>query len=320
MVPIWIDYRLSEAGQRASLKAGGNGDVFQTIAVKHGEPEYAEAAGLAQSGSCKGKDGNYYTHWYIDMRGNGGFFKPPGSYDHYDLKCLGYDEPPTVRKLLDDYADLCIQHDMAKGAAQVKEESRKQAEIDAILAAGEEGRLYCAYNEWRVLSERCDDPRVKQLIDAATATANSRNVKRRAEEEERTRKVAAEKSEKGAKEESERRLWVAAYGSDRLKRMVEEEIECQRTYLDERLLLERPGWRWVLEVDGEAEEPRNPPESAFTILDAARAIDPEAVLQRWVVKHKHDENCCAQDECDKYDSTAYVAVGEFLGRGVIYGV
>src|SRR5690606_11865067 len=101
-------------------------------------------------------------------------------------------------------------------------------------------------------------------------------------------------------ERSERQTWIEKHGSSRLKRLAKEGIECLAVYRDERLAVERPGWRWANEVPGNASDPRNPPEEALDLLDLARQTAPDAELQYSTVRHSHDENCYG-DDCPEFD-------------------
>lgn len=101
--------------------------------------------------------------------------------------------------------------------------------------------------------------------------------------------------------------------------MLEEGIEHSAVYMDERLAFERPGWKYLCDVPGCIKEPRNPNEQAFEKLDAARASDPDAKLAWYYENHVHNE-CDPYEDCPKYDKTCYVAVSEFLGSYVVFGL
>jgi hypothetical protein len=128
------------------------------------------------------------------------------------------------------------------------------------------------------------------------------------------RKAAAEKENA---EEAELAAWVEAHGSERLKRCLKEELECMAAYMDERLALERPKWRWSAKVEGDYEEPRNPPLEAFEVLDEARKTEPGAELVYWTVERDNDDD--DDEDREKYEWAGYVAVGTFLGREIVYG-
>ncbi len=126
-------------------------------------------------------------------------------------------------------------------------------------------------------------------------------------------KAEAEKAAKAALARADMEAWIAAHGSERLRRCVAEGIECAAAYRDERLALERPGWEW--DTDGEDLEPRNPPEAAFAVLDEARETAPEARLSHLVIADETDDDGDVVSEGWR----GYVALAGFLGRGIRYG-
>lgn len=141
-----------------------------------------------------------------------------------------------------------------------------------------------------------------------------RNEKRKREKEEQNRR-------KQEHYEAERADWIREHGSRRLRRMLEEGIECDAVYRDERLGHELgEGWGWIKHVRGEGDEPRNVLEDAFTTLDEARSSRPDARLNYWTVEPETEsEQEEAYYEDSKYVWTGCVAVARFLGSSVIYG-
>lgn len=110
------------------------------------------------------------------------------------------------------------------------------------------------------------------------------------------------------RERHEYREWIEHHGSDRLKRCVAEGIDCAACYRDERLAKERPGWRWTAKIDGEYNDPRNPSEEAFALLDQARATlpeDAESQLVYWTG--------------EKTDYRGYAVISEYLDREIVFG-
>lgn len=108
---------------------------------------------------------------------------------------------------------------------------------------------------------------------------------------------------------AERRQWIEAHGSDRLRRLAEEEIEHDAVYRDERLLHERHYWHWTKQLAGHWEDARNPPVEALKLLDNARAQLPEeerlaAQLVYWI----DDDN----------NSRRYVVLHHYMGREIVY--
>jgi hypothetical protein len=87
-----------------------------------------------------------------------------------------------------------------------------------------------------------------------------------------------------------RNTWIAEHGSPELRAAVQEvergnEISSdaiEDTYRDERLAVERPGWRWEYSVlENLAECQTIPAADDWATLAAAREIDPDAALWEW---------------------------------------
>lgn len=114
--------------------------------------------------------------------------------------------------------------------------------------------------------------------------------------------------------------WIKEHGSARLQLCAAEEIEHDAIYRDERLALERPGWRWERDVAGEEHEPRNPPLEALELLTEARETDPDCCLMWWTVERDDGfEDCDGEDDNELYSWTGYVVRGELLDRDIILG-
>ena len=85
--------------------------------------------------------------------------------------------------------------------------------------------------------------------------------------------------------------WISQYGSERLKRCVDEGIKHNGIYISERMARDYPGWVLYSDHTGTTIEPINPTPEAFALLDEARLHCPNAKLQ-WV----KGLNCfCAED-------------------------
>ncbi|MFB3910405.1 MAG: hypothetical protein ACE15D_18605 [Candidatus Eisenbacteria bacterium] len=120
-------------------------------------------------------------------------------------------------------------------------------------------------------------------------------------------------------EQAERVRWAREHGSARLRGLLEEGIECGAVYRDERLALERPGWRWERDVYGTGNDPRNAPVEALDLLREARASLPEeerasAVLRYWVIEEGHDRD---GERIDGW--RGYAVIAPYLGTEIVYG-
>ncbi len=183
--------------------------------------------------------------------------------------------------------------------------------------------------EWKAVNEA----RCKQRDEETT-----KRQQKEYEEREVWRAIAAKNDDLQREKEREERqkktkhveelysdalAWMPEHGSERLRRMVEENIEFWTTYLDERLAVERPGWQYVCDLDAETNsysEPRNPPLEAFALLDEARKADAEAELVYWKVANPDYASSDYYEEEDRYKWTGYAVVGVFLDEKVVYGL
>jgi hypothetical protein len=127
-------------------------------------------------------------------------------------------------------------------------------------------------------------------------------------------------AQRAAEEEAaaERAQWIERHGSSRLKRLVAEKIEHEAVYRDERLAIDRPGWEWE-PVPMRLSEPRNPPEAALDLLDAARKTDPAATLAYYAIYRPAEDD--EMEEADRHGNVVaergYVARAEFLGKPIV---
>lgn len=129
----------------------------------------------------------------------------------------------------------------------------------------------------------------------------------------------AERIIAAAEADQDRIEWIREHGSPRLRRLLEEGIEHGAVYRDERLAMERPGWRynehWI------AQEPRNAPMKALELLDDARQTAPDARLVYWTATLPCDD-CEDEDDCycEVEEVRGYTCEAEFLGRKIVYRV
>lgn len=119
----------------------------------------------------------------------------------------------------------------------------------------------------------------------------------------------------------DRGAWIATNGSRRLQVAAREGIECEAIYRDERLAGDRPGWNWADDVEGDPDEPRNPPaEALLQLLPKARATLPDdertdAKLVYWTRGGGGYD--AGGDYCES--QRGYAVAAEFMGRGIVYG-
>lgn len=150
------------------------------------------------------------------------------------------------------------------------------------------------------------DAEKESAIAEAKATAIEKLLEieaaKKAKEEEESRAVA------------EREAWIREHGSERLLRMLEEGIEFEKTYLDERLAIERPEWRYVVDCDRDydEDEPKNIPQAALELLDEARKKDPNTKLALWEIESEDDDGDASW--------RGHVCKSTFLGEDIVFGV
>ena len=296
---ITIKYWLSEKGQKANLLAGGDGNQIQLVNVKNTEPIYPDALELASVSS----DGT-------------ATLDTTKSLSDYELRVNSYGK--SYDQIVD--AETLVKDEQERRAAFVvevqtaKEKDKENDENQIRELAQKPMEFIRPYSSrWNFSDRYSGEPRLEAVRAEARKLIDEHNAE---VERKETEKKLAEKEAKIA-EEKERKEWIAQHGSERLNRCSVEGIECKSVYEDERLAVERPGWEWAGYVDGKYNEPRNPPVEAFAILDAARAVDPQAKLVYWTVEHKHDGSC-DYDDCPKYDKTCYAAVGMLLGCEIVF--
>jgi hypothetical protein len=175
--------------------------------------------------------------------------------------------------------------------------------------------------KWSGFEEYTSDPRVAEILPRIEAVKVAIERKKAEEEQERRqamvqreevearRKEAYEADEKKAL--AERESWIRQHGSARLRRLLQEGIKHTAIYREERLAMERPGWRYWDEIKSvkDTREPFNATEEALALLDEARQTAPDAVLRFWQQEDDGEET----EPC-----TGYLAESTFLGEPIVY--
>ena len=127
--------------------------------------------------------------------------------------------------------------------------------------------------------------------------------RRQANKEEEERREAEE-----TKIEVERIAWINEFGSDHLKMLVDEGIECKKIYRRERIQMEYPGWKRYWDVNGHIDDPKNPSAAAMLLLTTARASGgekTESAELRWFEDDESNEDW--DDEGNDLRWKGYVA-------------
>ena len=288
-VTYQIYFNLTDDAKIRHIKATGFRVEFLTTEINYGDDEYDRAVdliGLSDSG---------YSPLWLE-----------GKFNRDDM---------TAKECL----DVIEERKNAPGRIL------KTLDIDAIAisVAEHEGNLYPACFD---LTEGHDSCHANELKEAILSNlelcprifALWRSVQQEKKDQLKARDAEHDMRKENAKAEQEK---FELHGSDRLKRLVKEEIECERTYRDERLAAEYPDWRWIKKVQGVDEQPRNAPLEAIDLLDSARQAIETAQLVRWEIHHTCNDGCF-HGECPEYDWEGYAATANCPfdeSEGVIFG-
>ncbi len=131
------------------------------------------------------------------------------------------------------------------------------------------------------------EPIKKAISDARARAREEKEAAKRAREAEEEARLAAAH----AATRAERIVWIEAHGSTRLRRLVSAGIEHERTYITERLALDRPGWVRNQLTCGRSDERKNATEIELDALDAARAAGIADAHLVWIDRGRlHDRD------------------------------
>lgn len=198
------------------------------------------------------------------------------------------------RRSLAKLRDACttmLAHDLQFDALRLQVQREAS---NWLLTLTQQEALVFAVVTLRGLLKRRPAPSGRTLSDALVAAQNAVLDWR---DEQRTLAYAMDRD-----------AWIRGYGSRRLKLILAEGFAAtsDAAYRDERLRKERPGWGWSEPGGrrlGTMSEPRNPPMAAFTLLNEARKVAPDAQL------HYLDRKALGR---------RYIATSPFLGRVAVY--
>jgi hypothetical protein len=220
--------------------------------------------------------------------------------------------------------------------AEKAEEARLATELTAAVLAERRVRHSehsefchgCEDVDYTLLYAHWPHPHDDKIVSSEDAVAWEAELQAARVETRDAARKEADQRVKAIEEAKRARLapmlaWAEEHGSARLKACIAEQIECRATYRDERLSLERPGWRWSDNLDGEHRKPRNPPAEAFDLLANARELEADATLVYWMVdQDEENDDYRYPDEDDdrpKYCWTGYAAVANFLDQDIVFG-
>ncbi|MDE2022163.1 MAG: hypothetical protein KGI71_04635 [Patescibacteria group bacterium] len=205
-----------------------------------------------------------------------------------------------------------------RDALQVLQD-RRTVDVWDTVRAGESRAKVCTQRpawprrSWEYADDPANTPEAVAWIAELRATAQATMAAARQDVAERERK----RLEQIARAAARQAAWIRSHGSDRLRRLLDEGIEHQAIYRDERLAAERPGWQYADQLRGKADVPRNPPAEALTLLDEARVHDKQAQLVYWRIETEDYDDESGED---RYEYLGYAAVATFLDRQIVFGV
>jgi len=319
MGKMQIRYALSQAGQKASLLAGGDGREVQVVDV----PDDLRETALRDPDCTMDADGDAllsladktsngklccvrrYPTYSVDKRtrtpvtrhrvGWGGTDQPEYVVYSVGEKAYGrellFDSPQDAAALLTTNAEA--REEAPRQLAEVKAEVERLNSLPETIAAREQAQ------KWAEEYDREED--------------EFREKKEAREEEEERAKAAAQ-----AAFRAEAEGWIRGLGSERLHAILDEGLldGSLALYRAERLVTDRPGWiydsNWC-GGDVEHRDIRNPSMAALEALREAKAAGIEAEL-KWA--HHGDS-----DDYEYGDQLKYIRepilVATFLGRRIV---
>lgn len=273
-----IIYNLTEGGRKANLLAGGDGKRRQEVLADI-TPELLELAHVGTDGEV-----------VLDLTQN----RPNTAKLH-----TGWNPGIELRCMVGG-------HDLNPGQA---------ADFPAPLTAEQ----LIAWEKARVTNL---DAQIKELEPLAERAKANYEAKERAREEkqakekaERAKQEAKEReAEKVAKEAAlkERAEWIAAHGSDYLKRATALEYNCQRQYVIERAAFEHPDY--VVDFDDNARWKDRACPSIEALEEVEKLV--ASGLDAKVVWLTHPADC-AEIDTDEYDPYEHYEHEEWEAREAI---
>lgn len=266
MAKLTIHYVLTTAGQKANLAAGGTGKADRTIDVDL-TPELLAAATVDSEGRA--------TYDLQNRRGT-------SSSAHYFPSVLTPEQ--AAAEVLRVEAALIEAEKAAAAKAQAEKDAAaaRLAEVVAELRSTPASRWSWDRHGWVRAHVAGKEAKRYDLPDDIRKAIDVEDNRRRkasqdADEAEHARKEAAE-----AARLAERDAWIAAHGSDRLKKGVAAGLldSMVGVYRSERITVDLgPDWKsWDAVDEDEDNERRNPREAELDALLEARKRWPDEAL------------------------------------------
>lgn len=285
---IRVEYKLSQAGQKASLAQGGDGQQFQTVTlVPPFAPEVIEAAELDPHGNGKVNLRNAELY-NTDLWGNDA------------AVCGEAANGKTVRSVgvNTQYQRISLCGDWIGFDAPLSEE-QVIAAVGQMLA--DRQGVQAQITRPREVAEAESRAHAEMMLPQCIAQYEAEVDDKRKAAELRAQNEAEEERKKEARER-EQQEWIEQYGSPRLRKAVAASYNCQRLYVTERAAVEYPSF--IVDFDDEADwkERRGPSEVA---LDLAAQYEKASVV--WLT-----HPVCWPDE--EWQPREAVVLRGFLGK------
>jgi hypothetical protein len=274
---VKIAYRLTEAGRRACLLAGGDGKEVQIA-------EVPLSSALLELATVR-TDGSAWIYATAMMS------------EHRAL--CGEKTVHFKNGLLCNFEDG---HDGSVRETSIEAIDVPPADVAAwVLGIPWENRKRQTAAEERAAQTRLRREAEKLRFEEEAARNHEAKVRERARqaaiEEQEAAAAAAAAAEKAAK----RAEWIRAHGSERLRKALELGLieSSLAVYREERLAHEYPGWVIDNKETEKESEIRNPSLAALAALEEARKISPDACLVK--VRPNDDDEDHAWREAVRID-------------------
>lgn len=182
----------------------------------------------------------------------------------------------------------------------------------------------CIQVPWGRSAVPADSPlaaRVAHLLTQAETIRNEQEAAYKAGQE----AAETERLARIAKYKTEREAWIGKYGSRRLRLLLAEGMGLDKTYRQERMAAERPGWVSYQDLCGITTSIRDASEEALEALLTARGAYPETQLVWLDACDTELDEYTGQHPCDynssypRHNSRAVLA-DTFLGDTIIHEV
>lgn len=219
----------------------------------------------------------------------------------YPVIVTSYGQPKLFGSAFWSEVVSYLDQEIAEAVERVRDEEKAEKEkaealeqsVAKLTTMKPEDLIEKKWNSWELityrlcnssLSELENDPRISNLISEARALAKERDKSEDERKKIEQEKIKAEKEAKEAAEIAERDQWIQEHGSDRLRKALELGLmdSMLKSYREERLALDRPGWRFASEYDREDEE-HEIREPSIAALDALASLTRAVYKLVWLV-------------------------------------